>query len=590
MSLPMRAKSFLSTVTLVTLLVASMPCGIVRAQSAPADRSGDDERTIRGTVLNRITHEPIARALVYSPDNRYATMTDDQGHFEFRVSIAASNAEIPGRVRVVNGLIQVNGPYALLARKPGFLMDRDQVLVAPAASLSDTMIYLQPEGRIIGKVTTPDASSVLRFYVELYRRVIRDGEEHWENAGGFTTWADGEFRFFDLVPGTYKLVTREQMDRDLSAIRPNEEQFGYPPSFYPEARDFTATGAIRVAAGETVQANLSPTRQQYYRVKIPILNSSEAPMNVLVYPLGHPGPGFSLGYDPTEQAITGMLPDGGYTVSAVSRGAQESSGATNFSVRGAAVEGPALNLVPDTALVVHVKEILNAQNGSTTINKDGSSTTQNWSGNLQVMLDPMDEFSAAGGAGVGLSRPAAGGAPGVLEIPNVAPGRYRVQVTPIVGYASAVLYGENDLIRQPLVVARGGAGQPIEITVRDDGAEVDGTIEDGSPADSASAENGFVGQGQGQRNRPQCFVYFLPTGGSSGQYREMTSDPNGTFIERQLPPGEYLVLAFAGVQSELSLDSQEMVSRLESQGKVIQVDASQKIQVRVKVIPEEERQ
>jgi hypothetical protein len=70
----------------------------------------------------------------------------------------------------------------------------------------------------------------------------------------------------------------------------------------------------------------------------------------------------------------------------------------------------------------------------------------------------------------------------------------------------------------------------------------------------------------------------------------MTSDPNGTFIERQLPPGEYLVLAFAGVQSELSLDSQEMVSRLESQGKVIQVDASQKIQVRVKVIPEEERQ
>lgn len=586
----MRAKSFLSTMALAALLVALLPCGVVRAQSGRADRSGDDERTIRGTVLNRVTHEPIGRALVYSPDNRYATMTDDQGHFEFRFSIAASNAEASGRVGVVNGLVQVYGPYALLARKPGFLMDRRQVIVPSISSQSDTVIYLEPEGRIIGKVTTPDAIGVLKFYLELYRRVIHDGEEHWENAGRFTTWADGEFRFWDLTPGLYKLVTHEQMDRDSPAFGPNGEQFGYPANFYPGARDFAAAGEIRIAAGETVQANLSPTRQQYYRVKIPILNSSEAPMNVLVYPLGHPGPGFSLGYDPTEQAITGMLPDGGYTVSAVSRGAQESSGATNFSVRGAAVEGPALNLVPDTALVVHVKEILNAQNGSTTINKDGFSTTQNWSGNLQVMLDPMDEFSAAGGAGVGLSRPAAGGAPGVLEIPNVAPGRYRVQVTPIVGYASAVLYGENDLIRQPLVVARGGAGQPIEITVRDDGAEVDGTIEDGSPADSASAENGFVGQGQGQRNRPQCFVYFLPTGGSSGQYREMTSDPNGTFIERQLPPGEYLVLAFAGVQSELSLDSQEMVSRLESQGKVIQVDASQKIQVRVKVIPEEERQ
>jgi len=274
----------------------------------------------------------------------------------------------------------------------------------------------------------------------------------------------------------------------------------------------------------------------------------------------------------------------------VSRGAQESSGATNFSVRGAAVEGPAFNLVPNTALVVHVKEILNMQNGSTTINQDGSSITQSWNGNLQVMLDPMDEFSAAGGAGGAASRPAAGDAPGVLEIPNVAPGRYRVRVTPIVGYASAVLYGESDLIRQPLMVGPGGAGSPIEITVRDDGAEVDGTIEDGSSADSAGAENGFVGQGPGQGKRPQCFVYFLPTGGGSGQYREMISDPSGTFIERQLPPGEYLVLAFAERQSDLSLDWQEMVSRLESQGQVIQADARQKIQMRVKMIPEEELQ
>jgi hypothetical protein len=586
----MRAKSFSLMVVLAALLVALVPCGVVGAQNAPADRSGDDERTVRGTVLNRITHEPIGRALVYSPDNRYATMTDDRGHFEFRSSIAENNAESSRGVRFENGLLQPNGPYALLARKPGFLMDRDQVLVPWAASPSDTVIYLEPEGRIIGKVTTPDAASVLRLNLELYRRVIRDGEEHWENAGGFTTWADGEFRFFELVPGTYKLVTREQMDRDLSALRPNEAQFGYPPNFYPGARDFAAAGAIRLAAGETVQADLSPTRQQYYRVKIPVLNNSGVATNVLVYPLGHPGPGFSLGYDPTEQAITGMLPDGAYTVSAVNRGAPGASGIANFSVRGAAVEGPALNLVPDAALTVIVKEILNVQNGSTMINQDGSSTTQTWNGNLQVVLDPMDEFSAAGGAGVWASRPAEGGAPGVLEIPNVVPGRYHVQVTPIVGYASAVLYGESDLIRQPLVVGPGGAGSPIEITVRDDGAEVDGKIEDGSSVDSASAENGLGGQGSGQRNRPQCFVYFLPTGGSSGQYREMISDPDGTFVERQLPPGEYLVLAFAERQSELSLDWQEMLSRLESQGQVIQADARQKIQVRVKVIPEEERQ
>jgi hypothetical protein len=587
MSLLMRAKSFLSTMALAALLAALMPCGVVRAQSGPADRSGDDERTIRGTVLNRITHEPIGRALVYSPDRRYATMTDDRGHFEFRVSRAESNAAVSGRELLVNGLVLVNGPDALLARKPGFFMDRGQAVVPSTSGQSDTVIYLAPEGRIIGKVLTPDAASVLRFYLELYRRVIRDGEGHWENVDRFTTWADGEFRFWELAPGTYKLVTREQMDRDLPASGPNGEQFGYPPSFYPEARDFATAREIRIAPGETVQANLSPTRQQYHRVKIPVLNSSEAAMNVLVYPLGHPGPGFSLGYDPTEQAISGMLPDGAYSVSAVSRGAPGASGATNFSVRGATIEGPALNLVPNTVLTVNVKELLSVQNGSTTINKDGSSITQTWNGNLQVVLDPMDEFSAARERASG---PAEGDVPGVLEIPDVVPGRYRVRVRPIVGYASAMVQGGSDLIRQPLVVGPGGAGSPIEITVRDDGAEVEGTIEDGSPADSASAENGYVGQGQGQGKRPQCFVYFLPTGGSSGQYREMISDSDGVFVERQLPPGQYLVLAFAEKQTELSLDSWEMVSRLESLGQVIRADAGQKIQVRVKMIPEEERQ
>ena len=70
----------------------------------------------------------------------------------------------------------------------------------------------------------------------------------------------------------------------------------------------------------------------------------------------------------------------------------------------------------------------------------------------------------------------------------------------------------------------------------------------------------------------------------------MISDSDGVFVERQLPPGQYLVLAFAEKQTELSLDSLEMVSRLESLGQVIQADAGQKIQVRVKMIPEEERQ
>jgi len=50
----------------------------------------EDSYIIRGTVINNATHAAIGRALVYSTDNRFAKMTDDQGHFEFTVPLRES--------------------------------------------------------------------------------------------------------------------------------------------------------------------------------------------------------------------------------------------------------------------------------------------------------------------------------------------------------------------------------------------------------------------------------------------------------------------------------------------------------------------
>jgi hypothetical protein len=41
--------------------------------------------TISGTVVNKLTREPISRALVFSSDNRLATFTGDDGRFQFEV-------------------------------------------------------------------------------------------------------------------------------------------------------------------------------------------------------------------------------------------------------------------------------------------------------------------------------------------------------------------------------------------------------------------------------------------------------------------------------------------------------------------------
>ncbi len=73
------------------LIAASAGSGRSVAQGLNAEEKKTE--TIRGTVVNSVTHEPIGRALVYSLDNRFAMMCDAGGHFEFKIPRAKNEAE-----------------------------------------------------------------------------------------------------------------------------------------------------------------------------------------------------------------------------------------------------------------------------------------------------------------------------------------------------------------------------------------------------------------------------------------------------------------------------------------------------------------
>ena len=69
----------------VVVLVSLLATGSVFAVRAVAQEQQFPPRpsSIRGTVINGVTHEPIARALVYTQDNRFAAWSDSDGHFEY---------------------------------------------------------------------------------------------------------------------------------------------------------------------------------------------------------------------------------------------------------------------------------------------------------------------------------------------------------------------------------------------------------------------------------------------------------------------------------------------------------------------------
>ena len=129
-----------------------------------AQSASEDSGALRGIVINSVTHEPIDRALVSSPDNRFATLTNSDGRFEFALpkidpaSDGGSDSNRPGGSRSQRG--DSNRPYSLMARKPGFLSDPNhQGNNLRNDALKDLTLALTPEAVIAGTVTLPTSEA-----------------------------------------------------------------------------------------------------------------------------------------------------------------------------------------------------------------------------------------------------------------------------------------------------------------------------------------------------------------------------------------------------------------------------------------------
>ena len=123
------------------------------SQTPQADDHASD--SISGTVLNSVTHEPIGRALVFSPDNRFAIFTDDHGHFElsFLTATPENSGALGTGVSSRPAPAQSNRPNLLWVKKPGFLEEPGSqrgAYIVPTQK--EVTLSLVPEGLIVGRV------------------------------------------------------------------------------------------------------------------------------------------------------------------------------------------------------------------------------------------------------------------------------------------------------------------------------------------------------------------------------------------------------------------------------------------------------
>jgi len=553
----------------LVLAALLLPVCVRQCHSQTAQGGNYRSDTISGTVLNSVTHEPIGRALVYSADERYATFTDDHGHFELSMPEPPQSPE----ARWMG-----NGQPVLQAKKPGYLTDRGphgSAVLGP--NPKEATLSLVPEGLILGQVKFPSAEAADHAQVMLYRREVRDGFAQWTPLTQVRTRSDGEFRFAGLRAGEYKVFTLETVERDPLANVPNGPVFGFPPRFFAAARDFATADTIQVRAGETITANVAPERQRYYDVRVPIAGAEAgAPqgLQVSVHAQGHRGPGFALGYDPNQHAIRGSLPNGSYTIEAASYEPSAATGIASITVENAPVNAPPLTMTPNVSIEINVRQDTTAA---------GSLQVQL---SLYVTLQSAEEVSVERGSGETYQSQ---GNPLVLA--GVSPGRYWVQVQPSQSgiYVASATSGPKDLLRAPLVVPFGASVPPIEITVRNDPAEIDATV-DGKPFQYSSVAVGgtigSVGRNGPLRAGGGLSVYCVPAGNDGSPAREFFSLPDGSFTLQQLTPGDFRILAFDTPQ-QLEYRNPAAMRIYETMGQVVHLTAGQKLQVQLQPIRNE---
>ena len=466
---PRRSPFFWLPALIVVVFLCLQP-----ARSQDAQNPNGTSASLRGTVINSVTREAIAHALVTTADNRFAAFTDDQGRFEFQLPREENSPNGPA-----DGPAFYNLSGQLMARKPGFLDSGMSSSPPQSTAGDDVTIALVPESLIVGRVNLPSSNQSDRITVQVYSRQVRDGRAFWAPGASATTRSNGEFRIANLRAGTYKVFTSELMDRDPITFDPRGQLYGYPPIYYPAATDFASASAITLEAGKTFQVELSPVLQPYYPVRIAVTNSqAQNGVDVSVALQGHKGPGYSLGYN--GEGIEGMLPNGIYTVEAtLQQGQQTATGSVNITVKGGPLTQASMVVLPNGSIPVNIIDEGSGPRASASFRQGAFTREQK----AEVFLQPADDFDSGGFASL---RPPRKPNDNDYVLENVRPGRYWLKVSPYRGYVASAVAGSADLLHQPLVVGPGGASLPIEIVLRDDGAAIDGTVE-GMPAAPAGA-------------------------------------------------------------------------------------------------------
>jgi protocatechuate 3,4-dioxygenase beta subunit len=520
------------SLALTALCFLLTPHSRVFAQRATASENKSSQEaqlaSVAGQVLRAATGEPLkkSRILLRNADDDsadpYIAITNSEGRF----LIAAIH---PGR-------------YSMRVAREGFISksydesetgDNSSVLtLKPGQQLNDLIFRLQKCAVISGRVLDEDGEPARFVSVEAIARSTHRGKISTQLVASVATNDLGEYRLFDLNPGSYFIsasvgqrswTTIGKVNIDNSILNPAG---GYIRTYYPSVPEIQRASAVEVKGGDEMSSvDIILLRQRSYKVCGQVLNAAvdhpASDIRVEILPQGLESYSLADVRQSEANRKTGEfelddIPPGSYKIAAAYRdGENEFLGVTQVDVMDADVNAVRITITRGADLYGRVI-------------KEGKISP---SSAIRISASNRDR-ETPGGSDRGEAKP-----DGTFIITGLPDGVFDISAfspeCPTCFVKSATAAGA-DILDSGLTVSSGSAPSPIQLVLSSRSGTVAGTVknDDGLPVSGATI----------------VLVSDHPRHDENQDlYRIATADQAGYFVTVGIAPGKYHAFAWKNV-------------------------------------------
>jgi Carboxypeptidase regulatory-like domain len=505
--------------------------------------------SLRGVVLNTANDRLTAARveLTGGPQGPIVTRTDVEGQFAF--------ANIPA------------GRYHVSVKKEGYVRQEygqknstspgTLIVISPGSPVQNLVFRLQPASTIAGAVRNEDGFPIANILIQALRRSYGVRGNRTITLFSSTLTDDlGGYRLYWVDPGDY-YVNASYLPQLPTPVNANEDvpRAAYAPTYYPGSRDPADAERLHLGSGEASgRIDFRLQRSSAVNVRGTVYSVlSRAPAGATVMLMSPEESGstarYSIKTDEKGSFEMKNVNPGSYVLAAKALAGDGQLGFATIQV--ADIDYARADVIVGPGVTVNVRLF-----GDAPPSTDLRGT--------QISLLPLETFTPSPAAAT--LQPS-----GVFVLPGVQPGTYVLNVAGLPGdaYVTAAQSAGRDLLSQFVQVDYEN-GAPLDIQLAFDGGQIAGSVADATGKVSDGATIVLVPD-KARRTRPD-------------QYRVTTSDTEGTFAIRGIPPGEYKLFAWQAVEPNAYLNDDFMLN-YENLGMTAQVSPGERKQMQIRVIP-----